>query len=247
MILGLIKMQLKIMSRELEDLIVGIGIPLLLLFIFVGQAPEEQRHNNAAFMLPAFMLLAMLFVCVYVFGKSHSYARSSKFLRRLGMTPVKNKDYVIASIVSQLIAVVFYMMPPTVAAIAVFNLDVGSVNRFLFIPIWLLCFLMFSNIGMVLANISADAKRSFNVCNIFYFAFAFLGGLFIQIHPEPRLMMISRYTVGGAYPLEIMRYVFADAIVWFTPIDSIVGLYLFVTIAVTVICGIVAVKIFKFE
>lgn len=247
MIFGLVKMQMKIMTRELEDLVVGIGIPLLLLFIFVGMAPEETRHYNAAFMLPGFLLLAMLLVCVYIFGKSHTYARSSKFLRRLGMTPVKNTHYVIASVISQFIAVVFYVLPPTIVAIAVFNLDVAAVNWPLFVPIFLLCFLMFSAIGMVLANISADAKRSFNVCNIFYFAFAFLGGLFIQLFPEPRLMTISRYTIGGAYPLEIMRYVFADAIGFFTPVDSLAGLYLFVTIGVTVVCGAVAVKIFKFE
>jgi hypothetical protein len=106
---------------------------------------------------------------------------------------------------------------------------------------------MFSSIGMVLGNISADAKRSFNVCNIFYFAFAFLGGLFVQLYPEPQLMTISRYVIGGAYPLEIMRYVFADGIGFFTPIDSLLGLHLFVTIGITVVFGITAVKIFKFE
>ena len=143
--------------------------------------------------------------------------------------------------------VVFYVLPPAIVAIAVFNLDVAMVNWALLVPIFLLCFLMFSTMGMVLSNISADAKRSFNVCNIFYFAFAFLGGLFIQLHPEPRLMEISRYAIGGAYPLEIMRYVFADAIGFFTPIESLAGLYLIVTIAIAVICGIVAVKIFKFE
>ena len=247
MIFGLLKMQLIIMTRELEDLIMGVGIPLLLMFVFVGQAPEETRHYNAAFTLPAFIILAMLLVCVYIFSKGHTYARSSKFLRRLGMTPVKNRHYVIASIISQFIAVVVYTIPPTAVAIVAFNLDVSMVNWALFVPVFLLCFLMFSGLGMVLANITTDAKRSFNVCMVFYFAFAFLGGLFIQLFPEPRAMQIARYAIGGAYPLEIMRYVFADAIGFFTPIDSFVGLYLFVTIAIAVVSGIVAVKIFKFQ
>jgi hypothetical protein len=35
MIFGLVKMQFKIMAREFENLIVGIGIPLIIMIVFI--------------------------------------------------------------------------------------------------------------------------------------------------------------------------------------------------------------------
>ena len=239
MLLGMIKYHLTVLWREPLNMFFGFALPFIMLFTFTGLAETADIPHLLEVNFAAWILVAAMVLCFMDSAVSHAYTRQTKFLRRLRMTPVTSKSYILTGILSR-IFVLFLMATAllTVMAIA-FDKNLSNRNWPLFIAMLLLTFIMFYLISMFLANLTKGAKRSEGVLYIAFFGMLLFGfWIPVQILPD------AVQTVVNAMPHISAITVLSSA--W-TGADVFSGHYFIAVIAYTVVFGLLSVKFFKFE
>jgi len=239
MLLGMIKYHLTVLWREPLNVFFGFALPFIMLFTFTGMAETADIPHLLEVNFAAWLLGAALVLCFTDSAISHVYARHTKFLRRLRMTPVTAKFYILTGILSR-IFVLFLMAAALLAVMGIaFDKSLSNRNWLLFITILLLTFIMFYLIGMFLANLTEGAKRSEGVLYIAFFGMI-LFGFWIPVQFLPDTVQ----TVINALPHISAINVLSSA--W-TGENIFRGHYLIAVITYTVVFGLLSVKFFKFE
>jgi ABC-2 type transport system permease protein len=240
MIFGMIKYHLLVLLREPLNVFFGFALPFIMLFAFTGLAsdtadiPQLLELNFAAWLTIAAMVL-----CFTDSALSHAYTRQTKFLRRLRMTPVTPKKYIISGILSR-ICVLFVMAVALLAVMSILHdKNLSDRNWPLFIAMLLMSFIMFYLIGMFLANLTKGAKRSEGVVYIAFFGMLLIGvWLPVQVLPEAIQPIFNVFPHLSAINLLTSAWIGTD----------IFNGYNFVAvIAYSVIFGLLSIKFFKFE
>ena len=239
MILTLFKLQILTFFREVENILIGIGLPLLILVINLAGISEENATVTTMIVLPIVLALNLMSICISNAGHSHAYARGTKFLKRIQLTPVKSRDYIIAGILSQALKAITSLIG--LLAITAILIDVNAINLnwLIFLPTFILFFAFFYFLGMFVANIHPEHRKSANFVNMTYFAVLIFGGVIAPVVNLPSSIEIIFRALPFMYPIVLLQQA------WYG--ESIMGIYLIVTLASTVILGLLSIKFFKFE
>ncbi|MCL2611293.1 MAG: ABC transporter permease [Defluviitaleaceae bacterium] len=239
MILALFKLQIRTFFREIENILIGIGLPLLVLTINLMNLSEENIEAGVSIVLPIVLALNLMSVCISNAGHSHAHARSTKFLKRIQLTPIRNRDYIIAGILSQAIKAIVALVGLLIITSLLIDVNVLNINWLVFLPVFFLFFSFFYFLGMFVANIHSEHRKSANFVNMAYFAVLLFGGVIIPVVNLPDAIEIIFRALPFMYPIVLLQYAWAG--------ESIMGIYLIVTLASTIILGGLSIKFFKFE
>ena len=206
MIKSLFKLQILIFFRETENLAIGIGLPLLILIINLMNMSEENLAVGASVVIPIAMALNLMSICITNAGHSHAYARGTKFLKRIQLTPVKNRDYIIAGLLSQSLKAIVSLIGILVVTSFLVDINIANLNFAIFLPSFALFFAFFYFLGMFVSNVHPDHRKSANYVNLAYFVVLLFGGVIIPVMNLPDQIEFIFRALPFMYPIVLLQH-----------------------------------------
>ena len=231
--MGLLKYHILALIRDPLNLFFGLALPVLTMIMI----PSVSN-----IILPLNIMITAMVLCFTDSALSHGYARQIKFLRRLRMTPVKSKDYVLTGMLSRYIVLIVFAVALILFAGLVINIDgvLTSRNWLLFFAALTLVYAMFYPIGMFVANSLKNPKSSQGLVYIVFFGLLILGGVWFPVALMPQILQNVHSVLPIAYGGELLINVWQG--------ESILqGHYLIATAGVALVFSLLSIKFFKFE
>ena len=241
-IFGLIKYHFLVLLREPITMFLSVSLPFVLLFLQQTGMRETLADGTSVMDLaiPTFIIMAVMTLCILDLGYSHAYARQTKFLRRLRMTPMTTTNYILSGIVARLVVLTIFVITLFIVSHIAFDVSLVGRNWLLITSILLLVFAMFYFIGMFFANIMPTGKASQSICNAAYFTLLFLGGIFVSIEAMPAVARPIAENLPTARAIELLNATWNGT-------DILVGNHLLIVSVITILFAIASIKFFKYE
>jgi ABC-2 type transport system permease protein len=180
-------MELRLLSRRGENLLVTLVIPLVLLLFFgstsvfalAGQSPVD-------FLVPGILALAIMSTGMVSLGIATAYERHYGVLKRLGGSPLTRPQLIAAKIASVIaVEVAQAVLLLGVAALAFGWRPAGEAGAPLGIAI--LGTVTFAGLGLLMAG-GLRAEATLAGANGLYLIFALIGGMFLPVDHLPRAL-----------------------------------------------------------
>ena len=225
-------------------LVIGIGLPILLLVI-LGIIPGAREPSSDFGGVSYFFLLYPILVAVTILTQSINVLprnlikyRETGILRRLSVTPVPPSWLLAAQIVINLAIAVIGIILLTVVGVAALGLALPK-DLPGFLLAYLLAITSLFAVGLCIAAVIKNEALAQGIGALLFFALLFFSGLWIPRPLMPALLLnISNWTPIGASVDAIQSAMQGS----FPPLQSIL-----VLTAYTLIFGYLSVRYFKWE
>lgn len=180
-------MELRLMSRRGENLLVTLVIPLVLLLFFGSTSVFAIAGERAVdFLVPGILALAIMSTGMVSLGIATAYERHYGVLKRLGGSPLTRPRLITAKIVSVIVVEVLQaVLLLGVAALAFDWRPSGGPGAPLGIAI--LGTVTFAGLGLLMAG-GLRAEATLAGANGLYLVFALIGGMFLPVQHLPRAL-----------------------------------------------------------
>lgn len=218
--------------------------PLLLLVLssvfpgFQDPAPELGGLRGVDIYTPITISLAIATVALVTLAAVLSIYREKGILRRLATTPVRPVQVILASLIVH--ATVLLLASALTVAIAKIMFDVELPASWLgAILAVVLGTASMCTLGMLIAAVAPSARAASGIGTLVYFPMMFFAGVWT---PGPIMPDLAQ-RIGDFLPLGAASSALQDA--WFGDFPQ--PLHLGVMIAWTVICGVGATRLFRWE
>ncbi len=186
-------MELRLMSRRGENLLVTLVIPLVLLLFFGSTsvfAVGSQRPVD--FLVPGVLALAIMSTGMVSLGIATAYERHYGVLKRLGGSPLTRSQLIAAKIASVLMVEALQALLLLGVAILAFGWQPAGGTE-VALGIAALGTVAFAGLGLLMAG-GLRAEATLAGANGLYLIFALIGGMFLPVdHLPPALSGISPY------------------------------------------------------
>ncbi|MBV9452428.1 MAG: ABC transporter permease [Streptosporangiaceae bacterium] len=240
----LLRTESLIVVRQRSGLIVGIGLPVILMLIF-GSIPafrkaETSLHGLTLLDVYLPVLVAMSMNNLGMFGLPPVLAgyREGGILRRLSTTPLPPSWVLGAQLVINFCEAVASIVIVLVLGVAVFNLRAPQ-NPGAFVLSVLLTIAALFSIGLWIAAVARTYKAANLISSAFFYPLLFFAGLWV---PQPEMPAALRH-VSDFTPLGASVQALQSAVEGpFPPASS-----LLVMAGYALVFGFVAVRTFKWE
>jgi ABC-2 type transport system permease protein len=199
-------MELRLLSRRGENLLVTLIIPVGLLLFFgsvsvlpgVGSRPVD-------FLLPGILALAVISTSLVNLGIATAFERSYGVLKRLGATPLPRSGLIGAKIFSVVAVEVLQVVLLVAIAVLAFGWRPGpGAAPALAVVGLLLGTMAFAGLGLFMAG-ALRAEATLAGANGLYVAFLLLGGIVVPLDQLPGpLAAVARFLPASALS-EILR------------------------------------------
>lgn len=241
----LLKNELKLNIRDMNMVIFAITMPIVILVILgviYGTKPATDNVSYT-FLEQSFSALCTISICaggLMGLPITISEYRERKILKRFQVTPispvmllgVEFTIYVIYSIVSMIILFV--------AATLIWKVQIHG-SCFSFLGSWILLMISTLSIGMMVGGIAKNAKSASVIASILYFPMLIFSGATLPFEVMPQMMqqIVSIFPITQG--IQLMKATFLGL-----PIVHVWQPILIMTV-ITVICGSISVKCFRWE
>lgn len=191
-------MELRLLSRRGENVLVTLIIPLAILLFFASvDLFQVSGRRPVDFLVPGVLTAAILSTSLVSLGIATAYERYYGVLKRLGGTSLTRSQLLTAKILSVLAIEV--VQAGLLLAVATLLLDwrpAGNPLAALLIALWgTACF---AGLGLLLAG-SLRAEATLALANGLYLFFLLTGGIFLPIsHLPAALGMLAPYLPATA-------------------------------------------------
>lgn len=233
-------MELRLLLRNGESLLVTFGIPLVLLVFFslVDVLPHGQERA-VTFLVPGVLALSVMSASMVALGIATGFERYYLVLKRLGATPLRRGELILAKVFA--VGVIQAVQILAVLAIAVLGLDyVPAGGRLWLAPVAIILGTgAFAGIGLAMAG-RLRAVATLGLVNALYLALLLVGGIFVPLDRFPDALAWGARLLPSAALTEALRAAFA------TGYDS-AGLAFGVLAAWAVAAVAVAARTFRWE
>lgn len=191
--LALVRTELRLTAREPSGLVVGLGLPVLLIVVF-GNIPTFQTPLDALAGLspldlsgPILIVFTLTALALGTTPLRLATYRELGFLRRLAVTPVRPARLLFAQLtVSAAVAVVATALVLGIGAVAYHLRLPGSIPG-LIITLLLSAAALFP-LGLLIASTAPTAKAAGAIGNILLFVLLFASGLWWPLPTMPDLL-----------------------------------------------------------
>jgi ABC-2 type transport system permease protein len=190
--------ELRILSRNGEQLLLTVVIPVLLLVFFgLTDVLPSSLDDHMDFLTPGVIALAIMSSAMVSLGIATGFERGYKVLKRLGVTPLGRPRWLIAKIVTVLVVEIIQVaLLVPIALLLDWNADdarwlpaAGAV---------LLGTMAFGGLGLLIAG-RLRAEINLAAQNGLYIVLLLLGGMVIPFENLPGPMeSIAKYLPSGA-------------------------------------------------
>jgi ABC-2 type transport system permease protein len=202
-----LRMELAVIARNGEQLLVVIGIPTILLIFFsnIDVLPTGEQ-SNVDFLLPGILALAVMSTAMVSLGIATGFERSYSVLKRLGATPLGTTKLVLAkSCAVGVVEAIQCSMLIVIGVILGWSPAVASWGQILIALI--LGTLAFAGLGLLMAG-TLKAELNLAVQNGVYLILLLIGGVVIPIASLPSPLR----SVGSGLPSGALADVLREAL-----------------------------------
>lgn len=119
---GLMKYHFTILSRDDMNVLIGLTLPFIMLFTISQQIPEAELSAFLESHFVLWLFISGLFLIFFGVAWGQIHTRKTRFLRRLCMTLVTAKDFLLTGFT----ACLPILTTMAVALLAVINLQIGK-------------------------------------------------------------------------------------------------------------------------
>ena len=234
-----LRAELQLVSRNGEQLLLTLGIPVLLLVFFglVDVLPTDT-DKPAQFLLPGILALAVMSSAMVSLGIATGFERSYQVLKRLGATPLGRSRLILAKIIS-----VFCVEVVQMIVLLPIGLMLGwrpaNATWLLAILVVLLGTSAFAGIGLTMAG-TLRGEINLAAQNGLYLVLLLLGGIIVTMEKLPTPLR----AVGHALPSGALADVMREAL---TGTSSMLGTSLVVLLLWAGIAPLVAARLFRWS
>jgi ABC-2 type transport system permease protein len=172
-------------------------------FELVPASILPERYRFIEFFVPGIIAMAIMTSCLSNALNMNAELRQKGILRKLATTPITRADWLVASILYQLILSVISTAAILLVSYAVFDVR-------LHIGIWLPLIVVveviaFVGIGMLLTPFAKEAESASAVANAFLFPMMFLSGTFFPVEMMPAFLQAFAKLLPLYYVNEALR------------------------------------------
>lgn len=202
-----LRMELAVIARNGEQLLVVIGIPatLLLFFSSIDLLPTNEQ-NNVDFLLPGILALAVMSTAMVSLGIATGFERSYAVLKRLGATPLGIPRLVLAkSCAVGVVEAIQFSVLLVIGLILGWSPAGTSWGQCLIAL--LLGTLAFAGLGLLMAG-TLKAELNLAAQNAVYLIMLLVGGVVIPITSLPSPLR----AVGSGLPSGALADVLREAL-----------------------------------
>lgn len=224
-------MELRLMSRRGENLLVTLVIPLVLLLFFgstsvfaiAGERPVD-------FLVPGILALAIMSTGMVSLGIATAYERHYGVLKRLGGSPLTRSQLIGAKVLS--VVVVEIGQAVLLLGVAILAFSWRPVGGWLVpLAIAVLGSVTFAGLGLLMAG-GLRAEATLAGANGLYLIFALVGGMFLPVdHLPSALAGLAPYLPADALADLLRASLVGSAISGFSLVVLLVWTVAFVALA----------------
>ena len=235
--------ELKLLVRTPAVLFWGIGFPvvgLIVLGLIPGTGQPVKAFGGASVLqtyLPIIILFMLVMTGVQFLPTTLVGYRERGVLRRMFTTPVTPRALLTAQLILLLGVQIATAAVIVILATGAFNASIGQPLAFL--VAFLLMAAAASTLGLLVAAVTLTSKAASAVGGVLFFVLLFFSGLWL-----PRAEMPGPLRgVSDALPVGAGVQAIQDAAAghWAS------GLYFGVLVAWVIVCGVLAVRLFRWE
>lgn len=239
----LLKVESKLSLREPYGLLVGIGLPLVLLIVF-GLISRDVPANVAgtglsviALWTPTILVIAFIAIAISI-PSTLVRDREIGWLRRVSTTPVHPAKLLAAQLVLDLVLAAVAIVVILLGGALVFGAPL-KVSIPAFVIGTVLAVAEIFALGLVVVAVAPSQAAAAAISGVIFFALLFLSGLWVQpVQLGGVMQTIMYYSPSGAAARGLLSATFSTA----PPYAA------WATMAVyTVIFGFVAIRYFRWE
>lgn len=179
-------MELRLLSRRGENVLVTVVVPLVLL-VFFSVVPAVDR-GGVTFLLPGILALAIVSTSLVNLGISTAFERSYGVLKRLGGSPLPRSGLIAAKIATVVVVEVGQAVLLVSVAVAALGWSPGAGSSpAVCLAAFGLGTLAFAGSGLLLAG-TLRAEATLAIANGLFLALLLLGGVVLPVDHLPTLL-----------------------------------------------------------
>ena len=168
-----------------------------------------ERYRFIEFFVPGIIAMAIMTSCLSNALNMNAELRQKGILRKLATTPITRADWLVASILYQLVLSVISTAAILLVSYAVFDVRLR-------VDAWLPLIIVveviaFVGIGMLLTPFAKEAESASAVANAFLFPMMFLSGTFFPVE----MMPVFLQTFAKLLPLYYVNEALREAMIFF--------------------------------
>ncbi|MCC6625779.1 MAG: ABC transporter permease [Chloroflexi bacterium] len=213
-VLALAAMELRLVTRRGEGVLVTMVLPVVLL-LFLGSTAlfAQGAERPIDFLTPGILALAIMSTGMVSLGIATAYERHYGVLKRLGGTPLTRGQLVAAKLLAVLAIEAVQMTLIAGIAAAVFDWRLVG-NPLVTMAVALLGTVAFASLGLALAG-SLRAEAVLALANGLYLVFLLVGGLFVPIsHLPAAVAAVAPWLPAAALADALRAAVSAGPLPW---------------------------------
>jgi ABC-2 type transport system permease protein len=199
-----IRAELQLVSRNGEQLLLTLGIPVLLLTFFglVDVLPTDT-DKPAQFLLPGILALAVMSTAMVSLGIATGFERNYLVLKRLGATPLGRSRLVIAKVLTVFVVEIVQMLVLLPLGLAL-GWRPQSVVALAAVGVVLLGTSAFAGIGLTMAG-TLRGEVNLAAQNGLYLVLLLLGGMIIPLEKLPTPIRTVAHVLPSTALADVMR------------------------------------------
>lgn len=191
------RIELLLTLRRGESVLLTFAIPVLLLAFFTKVDVVSIEADRIDFLFPGIVALAIMSTAMVSLAIATGFERSTKVLKRLGITPLRRSELLAAKTISIVVIEAGQIIVLTIESMLL-GWRPGGVNVPAFIVAVALGTVAFAGLGLLLAG-TLPALTTLAAANGLYLVLLLVGGMVIPIDTFPEAMQpLVRALPSGA-------------------------------------------------
>ena len=233
----------RIFFRSPDVILFNLIMPLVtLILITIITGDKNAADSDLTYLQSSYVALSTVGICCSAFMSIPIVIvdyRSQGVLRRMYCSPCSPARLLACDIICSGVMAVISTAILTVAAVAVFGYRMPG-NVFVYIAVWLLTMISMFSIGLMVASLCRTTKSMNVATSLLYFPMLLFSGATIPAEVFPVWFRAVAKLMPLGIGINLLKSVSIGCY------DSIT-LPVITLIAITVICGTIAVKTFRWE
>lgn len=223
----LLLMNLRLIYRNRTGVFFSVVMPSII-YVVLSLLPVNKilniGINYTEFVLPGIIAMTVMQGGIYGLSYWMIDLRSRGVIKRFLVTPIKNSELVISTLVSRLALAMAQVVFLTLLGLLIFRTPL-SWNLLLAIPVILLGATIFLLIGLLIANYADTVESAAPIITAVGLPLTFFGNIFFPVQSLPGFLGLIGKALPITYFADATRSIFLNTYTW-TSLSQDVGILL---------------------